>query len=393
MNFNILANMLTLVSEPQPGTGYTRISVRVGVGSSHEPAELRGISHFLEHMLFRGTKRHPTPDEQGKAAELLGSVMEAHTSDLATVYSISVRPECLRQALDLLRDMFETPLLADIELERNIVQEEILESLDDEGRLVDALKLVATKLYPSDPRGLPIYGSPESVSRISEDDLRSWLERHYVGSNMICIITGEFDDADARYLVAESLGKLKAGTPTPVQGVQESQDVQPLFVENTASQTSICVAWRVNTPYARHAAAFSILASLLGGRMFKSIVQDMGLCYHTSMNIFAARDCVSFVLNAECAPENSDDVTQALLSVPSKPFSRGDLERHVSTTSFELVRSLATPDGLAAAFLDEIDFQAPRARSEDLYHVTEAHIEEVRQLIDPDNASVVVVGP
>ena len=112
---HVFPNGLTLLTHSQPGTGYTRISVRVGVGSSHEPEELRGISHFLEHMLFRGTDRY-TSEEQNEAAELMGSSIEAYTTDLATVYSISVRPECLSEALGLLQNMLSNPSLDDIEL-------------------------------------------------------------------------------------------------------------------------------------------------------------------------------------------------------------------------------------------------------------------------------------
>ena len=388
---HIFPNGLTLLTHSQPGTGYTRISVRVGVGSSHEPPKLRGISHFLEHMLFRGTDRY-TSDEQSEAAELMGSTIEAYTSDVATVYSISVRPECLSDALGLLHSMFRAPAFDDIELERNIVQEEILASLDEHKRIIDATQLVTRWLYPSDPRGLPIYGSLESVARISEDDLTAWLERHYVGPNTVCIVTGEVD-AEVLSMVAGSLGQLNRGDPTPTPRVQEDQHMGSLHVENAGSQTSVCVAWRVNAPYAKHAAAFNIIASLLGARMYSSLVSDKGLCYETGNSLFVHPDCVVFILSAECTPENSFAVVNSLLEAPNKTFTDRDLKRQVSTTSFELVRSLKSPTGMAAALVEQIDSQAEPLRSEDISALTMSQIEEVRALIDFDAVSIVTVGP
>lgn len=392
---HVFANGLTLLTESQPGTGYTHIAVRVGVGSIHEPPELRGVSHFLEHMLFRGTKMHPTAEEQNEAADLLGGPIEAYTTENATVYSISVRSDCVFAALLLFRDLFETPVFSDIELERNIVQEEILESLDANGNNVDAIQLITKKLFPSDRRGLPIYGSPESVAQISEGNLREWLERHYVGSNMTCIITGELGDLEevTAIQVADTLGRVPHGVRARAEVVQENQDSGALYVDHGGSQANVCVAWRINTPYAPRAAAFNVFADLLGGSMYKSLVQDAGLCYETGNHFFAQHDCVSFVLSAKCAPENVDAVIQALLEAPSESFSERVLRRHISTASFGLTQSLRTPTGLAAALLEQIDLQSEPLRETDIQQLTTTQIEEVRALIDPNQVSIVTVGP
>jgi predicted Zn-dependent peptidase len=151
-----LDNGAVLTTLRMPRARQVALAVAVRVGSRYEPPELSGISHFLEHMLFRGTKEHPTAYAQNYAFESLGGTLDAATSAETTIFSATVPAGAGAEAIALIAEMFHTPVMAQLELERNVVREEILDALDEDDQLVDADELSARALYGAHPLGQEI---------------------------------------------------------------------------------------------------------------------------------------------------------------------------------------------------------------------------------------------
>ena len=139
-------NGAVLTSLALPHVRHVALAIAVRVGSRHEPESLGGISHFLEHMLFRGTPEHPTSFAQNFAFESLGGTLDAATSAETTVFSASVPRQAAPAALALVAEMFREPVMAHLELERNVVREELLDALDEDEKLIDADELAAQAL-------------------------------------------------------------------------------------------------------------------------------------------------------------------------------------------------------------------------------------------------------
>src|SRR6185369_13374086 len=142
-----------------------------------------GISHFLEHMVFRGTDSMPTAHDQALAFERLGATLYAATHVDHGVMSVAVPPRNLDRVLALLGEVTIAPRFTELEIERGIVREEILEDLDDDGRDVDADNLSRALLYDRHPLGFTITGGIESLDRFDHKMLRAHHARHYTSAN------------------------------------------------------------------------------------------------------------------------------------------------------------------------------------------------------------------
>ncbi len=176
-----LPNGLPVVLVPMPGVHRAVATLFLRVGSRFEGPEDNGISHFLEHMIFRGSPSLASAHDQALAFERLGATPYAATHVDHGVMSVSVPPANLERVLALLAEVTVAPRFSDIEVERGIVREEILEDLDDDGRDVDADNITRALLYADHPLGYTITGSLAAVARFDERMIRAHHARHYTG--------------------------------------------------------------------------------------------------------------------------------------------------------------------------------------------------------------------
>src|SRR6187402_3013999 len=155
-----LQNGATALSVRSSGRRRAVLTLYFPTGSRFETEETSGTSHFLEHMLFRGSPRYPSSDSLAQAFEDLGGTLEASTSTSYGNLSITLPRENLPLVIGPLADVFQRPLLGQIEVERAIIREEILEDFDDAGQLIDGPSLVRALAFPGHGLGLPITGPP-----------------------------------------------------------------------------------------------------------------------------------------------------------------------------------------------------------------------------------------
>jgi predicted Zn-dependent peptidase len=188
-------NGLRIIVVPQPHLQGATLSVFIKAGPRYEQREVNGVSHFLEHMLFRGTARFENAYELSLSAEQLGGTLEAATYADFTNYQISVPSEHAEAGLDLIAELLRAPRFLDLELEKQIVREEILADLAADGREVDAENLSRQLVFGEHPLGYKITGDVDNVLRLSVDDLRAHMERHYGAVNSVVVATGAVDAA------------------------------------------------------------------------------------------------------------------------------------------------------------------------------------------------------
>src|ERR1700734_4144924 len=174
-----LPNGLRVVVAPLPALHRAHVSLWARVGSRFETRDDNGISHFLEHMIYRGTRRVPSAHAVNLAFERLGGSLYASTQVDHGIFSLSLPPESLDQASALFGEVLSQPAFLDMDIERGIVMEEILEDVDDEGRQVDADNLSRALIYRDHPLGFTITGGEGHVRSFDEPALRRWHERHY----------------------------------------------------------------------------------------------------------------------------------------------------------------------------------------------------------------------
>ncbi|HZA22442.1 MAG TPA: pitrilysin family protein, partial [Dehalococcoidia bacterium] len=171
----ILDNQLRVLSQTMPHTHSVSMVIAVGAGSRYEPKELAGLSHFLEHLPFKGTKNWPTAREVSEAIEGVGGLMNASTDREMTVFWCKVARPHFRQAFAVLLDMLLNPVLdpEEMEKEREVIQEELRMTNDYPTQLVDLL--IDETLWPDQAMGRDVGGTPETVNNISVDDVREYM--------------------------------------------------------------------------------------------------------------------------------------------------------------------------------------------------------------------------
>jgi len=284
----VLSNGLRVVLVPQPAVHRAVASLYLRVGSRFESKAQNGISHFLEHMLFRGTPTLPSAHAQALAFERLGGTLYAATHVDHGEMSVTVPPKNLLPILRLLGEVAAQPILTELEVERGIVREEILEDLDDDGRDIDADNLVRALMYDEHPLGFTITGHIDSLDRFDEPALLAHHARHYTASNAVLCIAGRIGDVDAcARAVEESFAALPRGERALVAPpVLDQKRARVRFVENQSSQTELRIAFRAISETDPVEPAVEMLMRVLDDgmstRLYERICDRLGLCYDVS---------------------------------------------------------------------------------------------------------------
>lgn len=387
-----------------PRARQVAIAVAVRVGSRHEPVALGGISHLLEHMLFRGTREHPTSYAQNFAFESLGGTLDAATSAETTIFSATVPKEAAAEAVSLIAEMFRDPVMAHLELERNVVREELLDALDEDDKLVDPDELVARALFGAHPLGQAIGGSVASVAAISEADLRRWHGAHYVGSNVVIAIAGAISP-EVRRACERTLGAIPRGQRSKTRRFGPRRaSTRATLVDTTASQVELRASFLVPGVRDPRWTAITMLSRVLddgmSARVFRTMIEDRGLAYEAFGDLDPYSDVATFSLGAACRPERAPEACRTLLELAagaSRDITETELSRVRTRALFELDLARESPEARADLLLGEelegqtasLDELAERART-----IRVAELQSVaRRMFRPEALAVVAVGP
>src|SRR4051812_6995213 len=188
-----LPNGLRLCTVEAPHLHWSTVALYVRAGSRYETPETNGLSHFVEHMLFRGSSHYPDSYALNRAIEEMGGPLYAETGRDYSLYQISLHPARVGGALEILGNLFSAPSFRDIELERSIILEEILEDFDERGRKVNIDDLSREAAWPDHPLGFSIVGPSANVRRFGVPDVRRHFRRLYGGRNMVLCVAGKVD--------------------------------------------------------------------------------------------------------------------------------------------------------------------------------------------------------
>ncbi|KYF55165.1 hypothetical protein BE08_40700 [Sorangium cellulosum] len=401
----VLSNGLKVVLVPQPQVHRAVASLYLRVGSRFETQQNNGISHFLEHMVFRGTPTLPSAHAQALAFERLGGTLYAATHVDHGVMSISVPPTNLDPVLALLGEVATSPRFTAIEVERGIVREEILEDLDDEGRDIDADNNARALMYERHPLGFTITGGIDALDRFDEPMLRAHHARHYTAANAVLCVAGRFDpDACAR-VVERHFGAMPRGEQVPVTPPPNGQKKPRFrFIENQSSQTELRVAFRgVSERDAREPAVEMLLRVLDDGmstRLYERICDRLGLCYDVSGMFEAYEDDGVVDIAAGVQHDRATVVIREIFALLRELAETGPREdelakardRHLWSVEAMQDDPEATAGFYGLSALADIA-RTPEARHEELARVT---VEDVRNaaraLFRPERLTVVAVG-
>ncbi len=312
----VFANGLTVISERMPSVRSVSVGIWLRTGSRQERERENGISHFIEHMLFKGTT-HRTAEEIARAADAIGGHLDAFTSKEATSFSIKVLDEHLPRAFDILGDLVRNPRFdaADINKERQVIQEEIKMVEDVPDDLVH--EIFNQTYWRGHALGRPILGTRRTVGHFTRRELVGYFRSTYAPSNLIIAAAGNLTHARLTELTSKVFGKVPAGRPARRSRPPIANPHIKIRRKKDLEQAHICVgAPGFHQTHERRFPAY-ILNSVLGGgmssRLFQNIREKRGLAYSvfSGLNTFHDAGCLS--IYAGTATEKAREVVQLIV--------------------------------------------------------------------------------
>lgn len=334
---HVLKNGLTVVLAPCEAESVA-FGLFIGSGSRHETEKTAGISHFIEHMLFKGT---PTrrPIDITRSIEGRGGSFNACTGEESTSYYAHLPSEYLKEAIDILSDMYLNATIPEDEFvrEKEVVIEEIRMYADEPDAV--AMENLQSALFPNHPLGRPVAGSEQSLRPMSAKDLRRYIRSHYLPRDTVAVIVGAFDSVKAINLLQDAFAVMPTTAAASRRKTGDKLLFPPKSVITAAkpdlSQTQLAIGYRTFGIHDARIYAGTVLDAILGrgmsSRLFQEVREKRGLSYDISSRMHYFGDTGMFVITAGVDPKKADTtikiIDRELEKLKAKRVSASELKR------------------------------------------------------------------
>ncbi len=313
-----LQNGLRLLTAPMPGMRSASIGLIFTVGSRYETPAQAGISHFIEHMLFKGSQHYPTARHISEAIEGVGGNFNGSTDKELTGYTARVPGEHLPAIMEVLADMVRRPLFdpVEIEKERSVIIEELSSTRDDPQEWVNLL--IDETMWPGLPLGRDDAGFVETVARISRQDMLYYLDEYYRPNSLIISVAGNIDAMEVAQLSERLFGDWEAGPHTSwVESFPPRDAVPVTIIQKETEQANICLGTLgiayASPDYYAFMLANAILGEGMSSRLFQSIREEQGLAYDIGSYFNSYAETGNFVVSAGVDPTQVEPAIRAII--------------------------------------------------------------------------------
>lgn len=334
----VLDNGLTIIGERLDHFRSVSVGVWIGAGALYERPEENGMSHFLEHMLFKGTETR-TARDIAEQTDAVGAQINAFTSKECTCYYMKVIDEHIELALDMLSDMVLNARLAPEELEREkgVIIEEI--GMNEDSPEDVAFDMLARAMFGEHPLGMTVLGPAENIRAFERADMADYRARMYRPQNAVLALAGHYDWARVVELAGRMFGKWGAqGEPAQAQRCELKYDA--LRRDKDIEQVQICLGAQGVAQDSPDIYALSIFNNLFGGamssRLFQRIREEQGQAYSVYSYPSSYRDCGTLSIYAGTSPEHARSVLEALRDEIDRALDGGASEREFAQSREQL---------------------------------------------------------
>ncbi|MFN8632568.1 MAG: pitrilysin family protein [Chloroflexota bacterium] len=318
----VLENGLRVVSSTMPHTRSVSVGLYVAAGSRYEHDEIAGVSHFLEHMLFKGTTRRPTAQMISEEIEGVGGSMNAATDKELTVYWAKVGQQHFERCMDVLSDALLASTFdpAEIEKERQVIIEELAMTEDSPGDL--AALLIDEVLWPDQPLGRDVGGSAQTVAAITRDQIVGFVDQNYTPANTVLSVAGNVSHEDVVALSRALLGGWPRATPGEWFKAEEKPSPRVALKSKKSEQAHVCVGLPGYSSSHPDRYALDLMNTILGegmsSRLFVEIREKLALAYDVHSYVAHFLDAGALVVSAGVDPKRVDPTIEAILSELAK---------------------------------------------------------------------------
>lgn len=397
-----LKNGLTVLLVESHKSPVVSVQMWVKTGSADEPHSLRGISHFIEHLVFKGSKKFGV-GEIAATVEGSGGELNAYTSFDQTVFYVTISRQFLDTGLEVIGEMMARPtfLESEVNKEREVVIEEIKRSMDSSHR--QASRLLFESLYKRHPYGEPVIGYEEIIRNVSRDEIVKFFETRYRADNMTLLIVGDFDTNEIKSKIAAQFADLKGGRTKSIKRPKtELPKKTKVNVRGTTfKENFLFLSWPAPAADHKDIAALELLAMILGqgdsSRLNRALRIDKQLVNYAGSSLFSPIDPGFFAISASLPPgslkESLDGIGQEIAKILSQPPDQDEMNRAIVNLHSEQYYTMETVDGMARKFghfehlfedyshFEKFLKQARNTNPEDLQKVAKKYLKLERAVI------------
>ncbi|MBI4094676.1 MAG: insulinase family protein [Candidatus Liptonbacteria bacterium] len=404
----VLTNGLRIILVPEPSSVASTVLILVEAGSEYETKRTNGLSHFLEHMTFKGTKNRPKPGMISHELDSLGAQSNAFTNQEYTGYWAKVQSGKFGKILEIVSDLYLHPLFNtdEIEKERGVIIEEINMYEDTPMRRVQ--EIFTTLLYGDQPAGWDIAGRKEVIRNLSREDFVDYRNEHYVAPKTVVVAAGNFKEGKMLREIKTIFAHLprrprvhKAKTK-----ILRMRGPAVLLKHKTSDQSHLVLGVRAFHIFDKRRFALDVLADVLGGgmssRLFRKIREELGAAYYIRAGADLYLDHGYFEVSSGVDHLKIEKVIDAILGefrrVCDEPVGREELQKSKDHLAGNLLLSLESADELASFYGgQEILTRAmrtPKQVIQKIQRVTSGEVQRVaRALFRPRELNLAIIGP
>jgi predicted Zn-dependent peptidase len=402
-----LDNGLRIITASLKESQSVAVSIMAGVGSRYETDKNAGVSHFLEHLLFKGTKKRPTTQIIAELVDGVGGMHNAYTSNDMTCYYIKLPRQHAKLAIDILADMIRHPLLDPVEVdrERGVVIEEMHVYRDDPARYIN--DLLPQLIWPKDPLGREIIGTEDVINAIPRDDIADFQARYYSPSNLVVAVSGDIDHDTVVKQITELMGDMKRFEVPAITKLKTELAPELTYeLEQETNQAHLLIGCQAYPYDHLNDAAARVLTTILGGgmssRLFINVRERQGLAYHVYADYNNYVDTGLFSIYGGINLDKTEQAIESILAelerLRIEPVSEAELTKVKNKMSGSLQMALentfaiADRMGTRLLLLDQI--KTPEETIAEIDAITAEDVMRVaKDLLVPERLRMAVIAP
>jgi len=402
----VLENGLRLITVPMKDSQSAIAMVLVEAGSDYEDKKINGLSHFLEHMCFKGTKNR-TGEEINYELDSLGAGSNAFTSDEVTGYYAKAHSKKVSKILDIVSDMYMNPLFPekDIDIERGVIIEEI--NMYQDMPAMTAWWVWEELLYGDQPAGRTILGTKENIKKFTRDDFVNYHQTHYMPKKTTVVVAGNINDKEILKQVKEKFGSAKNTKTIKKPKVKISQKTPAVKIQNKKTdQSHIRIGFHAFKLGDKRNATLNVAKAILGSgmssRLFKKMRDELGMCYYTKAMLNNGLDTGNFVVGAGVGSKRAEEAVSVIIEEFKKLRDEEIEEKELKKAKEYIMGNIATSHETSESWADLFGFQEIlnqdikdlKQIEKEIKEVTVKDIKRVlKQVFKNESLNLAIIGP
>ncbi|KKP80365.1 MAG: hypothetical protein A2271_04790 [Candidatus Moranbacteria bacterium RIFOXYA12_FULL_35_19] len=364
MNFKktTLKNSLRIITAPMKETQTVTVMVMIGVGSRFESEKEAGLSHFIEHMFFKGTKKRPTTLAISEELESIGGEFNAFTSKDKTMYYAKTDAKHIGTAMDVISDIYLNSKMEEKEIakEKGTIIQEI--NMYEDMPMSSVHEIFERMLYPKNSLGREIAGSKKTVSSFKQKDFLAYMKKFYVANDTVVAVAGNFDEKKIVKEIGKYFSKMPAGKKTKISKVKENQTEPVARIKfKKTDQTHLVLGVRAYKRNHKDRYALALMSIILGGgmssRLFIEVREKRGLAYYVRTGIETYEDAGYVSTSAGVEHKNLEEAVRVILEeykkIAEEKVSEKELQKAKDFVKGRAVMGMESSDEVAMFFVDQ----------------------------------------